>query len=112
MKMLNVQSTLFGAKSSSGDYEGKAFSSTTFYLPADMAQSASSKAIGMVTVPYKCGDHTEIQKWLHLEKSWPVGGVPVLCDFEVVQGRDAQGRDSGKLQLLAIRPVAVDKKAA
>ena len=103
MKMQS-NSILSGIKASAGDFEGKAFSSTTFYLPADVASTSSTKAIGSVTVPYKFGDATEFQKWAHLEKSWPATGVPVLCEFDVVAGTDAQGKPTAKIVLVGIKP--------
>lgn len=108
MKMQSA-STLYGIKASKGDYEGTKFSSTTFYLPADFATNTNVKAMGSVTVPYKFGEAEEFDKWAHLAKSWPVGGVPVMCDFEVVLGKDAQGKDSPKIVLCGIRPAAAAK---
>lgn len=104
MKMQS-QSTLFGIKASSGDFEGKSYSSTTFYLPAEFGQGGNTKAIGAVTVPYKLGDASEFEKWAHLSHSWPVAGVPVQCEFDVVVGKDAQGKDVPKIQLLSIKPM-------
>jgi len=104
MKFSNQPSVCFGIKESKGEFDGKAFSSTTFYLPADMAGNQSGRAIGVVTTPHKFGDASEFSKWAHLEKSFPVGGVPVLCDFDVVAGRDANGKDQAKLMLVGIRP--------
>lgn len=95
---------LHGIKQSSVEMDGKKYSSTTFYLPADLAENGAGKAIGSVTTPYKCGDSTEFDKWAHLSKSFPPGGIPVVCDFDVVAGKDAQGKESSKLMLLAIRP--------
>jgi hypothetical protein len=112
MKFSNQPSTCYGIKQSESEYEGKKFSSTTFYLPADLAANANGKTLGVVTVPYKCGDATEFDKWAHLSKSWPLtGGIPVLADFEMVAGRDAQGRDSGKLVLTGIRPAPTTPRA-
>jgi len=105
MKMQS-QSVLHGIKSSEGEMEGKKYSSTTFYLTADFASGVSTKAIGSVTVPYRLGDALEFQKWAHLEKSWPATGVPVQCEFDVVVGKDAQGKDAPKLVLLGIKPLA------
>ena len=109
MKFLGQASTLFGIKATAGEVEGNKYSSTTFYLPADLGNTANVKALGTVTVPYKFGDVSEFDKWAHLEKSWPAAGLPVLCDFDVVQGRDAQGKDAAKLVLLGIRPASSAK---
>jgi hypothetical protein len=104
MKFTNQPSVCFGIKESAGEFDGKAYSSTTFYLPADMAKSGSGRAIGSVTTPHKFGDATEFKKWEHLEHSFPAGGLPVLCDFDVVAGRDANGKDQAKLVLVGIKP--------
>jgi hypothetical protein len=110
MKMKS-NSTLFGIKASQGEVEGNKFSSTTFYLPADVASNANVKAIGAITVPYKCGDASEFNKWAHLEKSFPPAGLPVECEFDVVAGKDAQGKDAAKIVLVAIRPLTVAPRA-
>lgn len=96
----------FGIKQSQVEFDGKKYSSTTFYLPADLAESASGKTLGVVTVPYKCGDAQEFDKWAHLKNSFPASGVPCLAEFELVAGKDAQGKDSGKLTLISIRPAS------
>jgi hypothetical protein len=102
MKM-KAQQVLFGIAGSEGEVEGNKYSSTTFYLPADLANSANKKTLGVVTVPYKFGDASEFQKWAHLEKSWPATGVPVDVEFDIVAGKDAQGRDSAKVVLVGIQ---------
>ena len=89
-----------GIKESKGEYEGKGFSSTTFHLIVDVAENGSGRSIGAVTRPFKFGDASEFEKWAHLSKSWPIGGVSCLCDFEVVAGAD----NSSKLVLLGIKP--------
>jgi hypothetical protein len=104
MKMKS-ESVLSGIKASEGEFEGTKFSSTTFYLPAEFSSGGKAKAIGSVTVPYKCGDATEFKKWEHLEHSWPSAGIPVMCEFDVVVGKDAQGKDTPKIQLLSIVPL-------
>lgn len=111
MKMQS-QSILFGIKASEGNYEGTAFSSTTFYLPAEFATGGNVKAIGLVTVPYKFGDASEYKKWEHLEKAFPASGVPVVCDFDVVVGKDANGRDAPKIVLLGIKQAQNARAAA
>lgn len=105
MKMQS-KSTLYGIKASKGDVDGNKYDFSTFYLPAEFATNTNSKAMGAVTVPYKCGDSLEFDKWAHLAKSWPVSGVPVDCEFDVVLGKDAQGKDAPKLVLLSIKPQA------
>lgn len=98
-----------GIKESSGTIEGKAFSSTTFHLSVDLAENSAGRSIGVVTRPFKFGDASEFDKWAHLTKSWPVGGLQCDCDFEVVAGAD----NTSKLTLLGIRPkVATPRPAA
>ena len=104
MKLPEMRVTCHGIKQSATEYEGKKYSSTTFYLPAELAESASGKTLGAITVPYKFGDATEFDKWAHLKNSWPETGVQVMVQFELVSGKDGQGKDTGKLTLLAIRP--------
>ena len=111
MKMQST-STLFGIKASEGEMEGTKYSSTTFYLPADFASTTNTKAMGAVTVPYKFGDASEFQKWAHLEKSFPASGIPVNCEFDVIVGKDAQGKDSAKLVLVGIKPTPTTRVAA
>lgn len=89
-----------GIKESQGTMEGKAFSSTTFHLIVDVAENGAGRSIGAVTRPFKFGDASEFEKWAHLSKSWPAGGLPCKCDFEVVAGSD----NTSKLVLLGISP--------
>lgn len=96
-----------GIKESQGNFEGRAFSSTTFHLIVDVAESSSGRSIGQVTRPFKFGDASEFEKWAHLAKSWPVGGLPVLCEFEVVAGAE----NTSSLKLLSIKPAPVAKAA-
>lgn len=105
MKIPELQTTCYGIKQSAVEFEGKKFSSTTFYLPAELSESAAGKTLGSITVPYKCGDATEFEKWAHLQNSWPEAGLKVIAQFELVSGKDGQGKDTGKLALASIRPV-------
>nr|WP_296018860.1 hypothetical protein [uncultured Acidovorax sp.] len=105
---MQSQAVLHGIKSSKGDYEGRAFDSTTFHLSVDMGQSSSGESIGVVTRPFKFGDSTEFQKWAHLKNKWPITGVMCDCEFDVVAGAD----NTTKLTLLGIRPAATAKAAA
>lgn len=107
MKFQNV-ALLTGIKESKGEFEGKAFSSTTFHLIVDVAENGSGRSIGAVTRPFKFGDASEFDKWAHLSKSWPVGGVHCACEFEVVAGAD----NSSKLVLLGIKPNVAARPAA
>lgn len=114
MKLPAMSVLCFGIKQSEVEFEGKKFSSTTFYLPADLAESSAGKTLGAVTVPYKCGDASEFNKWAHFSNSFPSAGLPCTAEFELVAGKDSQGKDTGKLQLIGIRPMAAadQKKAA
>lgn len=97
-------------KESSGTFEGKPFSSTTFHLHVDMAENSAGRAIGVVSRPFKLGDSSEFEKWAHLKSAWPATGLPCLATFEVVAGAD----NASKLMLLDLRPAsqAQEKKAA
>lgn len=89
-----------GIKESKGSFEGKDFSSTTFHLSVDVAENGAGRSLGTVTRPFKFGDASEFEKWVNVGKNWPVGGLPCVCDFEVVAGAD----NSSKLVLLGIKP--------
>lgn len=91
---------LHGVKESKGEYEGRAFDSTQYHVTVDLQDNSSGRSIGVVTRPFKCGPAADFEKWAHLSKSWPLGGVPVECEFDVVAGPD----NSSKLLLLGIRP--------
>ena len=104
MKMQS-RAVLHGIKSSKGDIDGRPFDSTTFHLSVDIGQSSSGESIGVVTRPFKLGTSEEFQKWAHLKNSWPSGGVPVDCEFDVVAGAD----NTAKLTLLGIKPAPQGK---
>lgn len=104
MKLPVMKVICHGIKQSEVEIDGKHFSSTTFYLPAELADNSAGKTLGSVTVGYKFGDASEFEKWAHLSNSWPENGLPVDVQFELVAGRDARGKDTGKLQLVGIRP--------
>jgi hypothetical protein len=95
-------------KESKGEIEGKAFSSTTFHLNVDLAENGAGRSIGTVTRPFKFGDASEFDKWAHLSKSWPPGGIRVVCDFEVVAAAD----NKSTLTLLGIKPATVAQAKA
>lgn len=101
-----------GIKQSEVEIDGKHFSSTTFFLPAELVENSAGKTLGSVTVGYKFGDAKEFDKWAHLSNSWPESGMPVTVQFEHVAGRDARGKDTGKLQLIAIVPAQHPRAAA
>ncbi|MGW8423340.1 hypothetical protein [Comamonas sp. HJ-2] len=108
MKMQS-QALLFGIESSKGTFEGTAFDSTKFHLSVDLGQKSTGETIGLVTRPFKFGDSTEIQKWMHLKAHF-AAGKPVLCncEFDVVAG---SGTDV-KLTLLGIQAAPANKTAA
>lgn len=112
MKLPELETVCYGIKQSNTEYEGKKYSSTTFYLPAELSESAAGKTLGSITVPYKCGDATEFEKFAHLQNSWPESGLKVIAQFELVSGKDGQGRDAGKLALTSIRPKPVTQPRA
>lgn len=100
-----AQGVLVGIKSSKGEYEGRAFDSTTFHLAVDLPDSQNGESLGQVTRPFKLGSSAEYGKWKHLKNSWPAGGVAVDCVFEMAAGAD----QSSKLVLVDIRPHAPAK---
>lgn len=106
MRMSN-KAVLHGIKCSKGEVEGRGFDSTTFFLAVDMGESSFGESMGVVTRPFKFGTSEEFQKWAHLKKAFPPGGLLCECDFDVVAGTE----NGVKLTLLAIRPVAAQKAA-
>lgn len=89
-----------GIKESKGQFEGRDFSSTTFHCVVDVAENSAGRSIGAVSRPFKCGDASEFEKWVHLAKSWPATGLAVECEFDMVAGSD----NATKLVLLSIKP--------
>lgn len=107
MKMAS-KAVLHGIKSSKGTLnDGKGFDSTTFHLSVDIGESSFGESMGIETRPFKFGTSDEFKKWAHLKNSFPLGGVPVDCEFDVVAGAD----NKVKLTLLAIRPSQAQKGA-
>lgn len=96
-----------GIKESSGSFEGKAFSSTTFHLNVDVAENTAGRSIGAVTRPFKMGDASEFEKWVGMKASWPAAGLPCVATFDVVAGAD----NTSKLTLLELRPASQAKAA-
>lgn len=107
---MKMRSTVLctGIKESKGDFEGKAFSSTTFHLIVDVAENSSGRSLGAVTRPFKFGDASEFEKWAHLEKSWPAIGIMVDCVFDVVAAAD----NGSKLILMEIKPAPAAQQKA
>lgn len=89
-----------GIKESSGSFEGKPFSSTTFHLNVDVAENTAGRSIGAVTRPFKMGDASEFEKWIGMKSAWPAAGLPCVATFDVVAGAD----NTSKLSLLELRP--------
>ena len=105
---LQSNAILYGIKPAKGEIEGRPYDSTTFHISVDLASNSSGDSIGVVTRPFKLGTSEEFKKWQHLKASWPVTGLPVICEFDVVAGSD----QSTKLTLLAIKPATTSKAAA
>lgn len=105
---MNSEVLVHGIKESTGTFEGKAFSSTTFHCEVDMKENGAGRALGHVTRPFKLGDHTEFAKWQHLGPVLNNGPIRALATFEM----EATREDGTKLVLVAIKPVAATNTAA
>lgn len=92
--------TVRGVKASSGEMEGRAFSSTTFHCDLDLKENGSGKAIGIATRPFKIPDHKEFDKWEH---------VPVPCEAKANFEMKAVGNDKSEMVLIGITPPATKK---
>lgn len=97
-----AEAFLTGIQSSKGEYEGRAFDSTTFHLAVDLGEKSTGETIGTVTRPFKLGTSTEFAKWKNMKGKWPAGGIAVDAVFDVAAGAD----NSSKLTLVDIRPKA------
>ncbi len=104
---MNSEVLVHGIKESTGTFEGKAFSSTTFHCEVDMKENGAGRALGHVTRPFKLGDHTEFEKWKHLGPRLNDGPIRALATFEM----EATREDGTKLVLVAIKPVAATNPA-
>jgi hypothetical protein len=96
-------------KESVGEFEGKAFSSTTFHCEVDMKENGAGRAIGCVTRPFKLGDAKEFDKWAHLSHSLPCKAHAV---FEMEATKEVQGQSGTKLVLVSIKPTESHKAKA
>jgi hypothetical protein len=96
-------------KESVGSFEGKAFSSTTFHVEVNLPENNAGRSIGNVTRPFKLGDAKEFDKWAHLGKSLPIRAV---ATFSVEAARGADGRETTKLAMVALVPVAREAQKA
>jgi hypothetical protein len=94
--------TVHAVKESTGTFEGRPFSSTTFHCEVDLKENGAGRSIGRVTRPFKLGDHTEFDKWAHLGQSLPLQAVATF-------NMEASREDGVKLTLVAIRPVEMAK---
>lgn len=97
--------TVYAVKESSGTFEGRAFSSTTFHCSVDLKENGAGRSIGVVTRPFKLGDHTEFDKWAHLGGSLP---IRAQATFEMSAAKE----DKAQLVLVAIRPIVAETKKA
>lgn len=95
---------LHAVKESKGEMEGRAFSSTTFHVEVDLGENNAGRSIGRVTRPFKMGDASEFDKWVHLG-----GSLPIQCDatFDLEAARE----DGVKMTLVDLVPVQ-QKKAS
>lgn len=97
------QVMVHGIKESAGTVEGRAFSSTTFHVEADLKANGAGRSLGRVTTPMKCGDAAEFEKWAKI----PNLAFPVKCDaeFEIM----ADGKGGSQLMLTSIKPAAAER---
>jgi hypothetical protein len=100
----NAKVIVHGIKESVGEFEGRAFSSTTFHCEVDLKENGAGRSLGRVTRPFKLGDAKEFDKWAHLGKSLP---IEADATFEMEAARD----DKATLKLVSIVPVARAKAA-
>ena len=100
----NQEVIVHGMKASKGTFEGRAFDSTTFHVEADLKANGAGKSLGRVTTPMKFGDSTELDKWEHLAKHFP---IKAQATFEV----QANGKGESSLVLVGIKPAAQTKAA-
>lgn len=94
-----IQVTVHAVKESTGEMEGRTFSSTTFHCEVDLKENGAGRSIGRVTRPFKLGDHKEFDKWAHLGNSLPIKAEGI---FEMVATRD----DKSEMKLVSIRPIS------
>lgn len=100
----NQEVIVYGLKASKGSFEGRGFDSTTFHIEADLKSNGAGKSLGRVTTPMKFGDSSELDKWEHLSKHFP---LKALATFEV----QANGKGDSSLVLVGIKPAPQSKAA-
>lgn len=93
-----------GIKASKGTFEGRSFDSTTFHVEADLKANSAGKSLGRVTTPMKFGDSSEIEKWEHLAKNFP---LKAQASFEI----QSNGKGESNLVLVGIKPALQTKSA-
>ncbi|MDD5333643.1 MAG: hypothetical protein PHS32_07900 [Rhodoferax sp.] len=108
MRMQN-EAVIHAIKESVGSFEGKAFSSTTFHLEVDLKDNGAGRSIGCVTRPFKFGDASEFDKWVHLGKSLP---IKATAFFDVEAIKEVQGGSGVKLTLVDIKPLETVRPGA
>lgn len=106
-----AQVKLFGIESQNAEVDGQRYQSTSFHLPLDIKESSTKRTMGTVTRPFKLGDHTEYDKWAHLEANLGDGKF-ILCDavFNFVAVK-VNGKESAEPQLVSIKPASQQPKA-
>lgn len=97
---MNSTARCTGIKQSAVTMEGKSYSSTKFFILADVADNSAGDGCGMESRPFTFGDSNEWDKWKHLKAVWPEIGIMVDCTFDVVAAADGKT----KLTLLDIKP--------
>lgn len=102
---VNSEVIVHAVKESAGEFEGRAFSSTTFHCEVDLKENGAGRSIGRVTRPFKLGDAKEFDKWAHLG-----GALPIKAN--AVFDMDAAREDGVKLTLVEIKPIERATKAA
>ena len=103
----SVETYIYGIKESKGDFEGKAFSSTTFYLDVDLAENGAGRSLGSASKPFKCGDASEFEKWLSFETLLKAGPLKANAVFQM----EATKSDVPSLKLVSIKPAVAPKPA-
>ena len=92
----NADVIVHAVKESVGEYEGRAFSSTTFHCEVDLKENGAGRSIGRVTRPFKLADAKEFDKWAHIRhEQLP---VKVRAVFEMEASRE----DGAKMTLKSI----------
>jgi len=103
----NAEVIVHAIKESKGEYEGRAFSSTTFHCEVDLKENGAGRSIGRVTRPFKLGDHLEFDKWAHIKP----GQLPAKTKAIFIM--EATREDGAKMTLKSIEvPVFTGRATA